>query len=227
MVYRCGIRPWYTGETTKEEMTTARERYEAKTRVVTFRVKQELYEEIEKVRKEADLSFTDLIKLGAGIAREEIQKKLSEVGQAQAQLADLRKTIRQEQKALDAFIDASRKEHLTKLKEQYRVYTLFDAGYTPEEVRFELHIGQADADRHFKEWAKLRGAREKLQIEFLRKCLQNRVGALKEHIRYRAVGKELEEAKEQLAFCRQMLIDPSKLGEDEKAFLIAEYSYLL
>ena len=45
-------------------MTTARERYEAKTSVVTFRVPKELYDELEKVKKETGLSFTDLIKLG-------------------------------------------------------------------------------------------------------------------------------------------------------------------
>ena len=208
-------------------MTTARERYEAKTRVVTFRVSQELYADLEKVRKEASLSYADLIKLGAGLAREEIQKKLSDVSQAQERLAELRLSIRQEQKALETFLNRSKKEHLAKLDEQYQVYTLFDAGYSADEVRFRLGIGLVDTNRHFKEWAELRGAREKLQIELLKKCLQNRIITLREHICYRAVGKGREEATEQLAYCRQMLVDPSKLSEEEKAFLIAEYSYLL
>ena len=208
-------------------MSNARERYEAKTRVVTFRVSQELYGGLDKTRQKARLSYADLIKLGAGIAEKEIQKKLSEVSEAQKQLAELRRSIRQGQKALETFLDRNKKEHLAKLNEQYQVYTLFDAGYSTEEVRFKLGIGQAEADRRFKGWAKLRGEKEKLKSELLRKCLQHRIITLREHIRYRAIGEELEQAREQLAYYRQMFLDPSKLGEDEKAFLIAEYSYLL
>jgi hypothetical protein len=151
----------------KADMTTARERYEAKTKVVTFRVSQELYEDLEEIRGKAGLSFADLIKLGAGITREEIQKKLSEVSELQARLAELRKAIRQEQKTLDAFIDTTKKERLAKLEQQYKGYTLFDAGWDAEEVRFKLGISKAEASRHFKEWDKLRGQREKLQTEIL------------------------------------------------------------
>ena len=97
-------------------MTTARERYEAKTKVVTFRVSHELYDDLEEIRGKADLSFADLIKLGAGIAREEIEKKLSEVSELQDQLAELRKTIRQDQKTLESFIETTRKEQLAKLE---------------------------------------------------------------------------------------------------------------
>jgi len=208
-------------------MTTARERYEAKTKVVTFRVSQELYEDLEEIRGKAGLSFADLIKLGAGITREEIQKKLSEVSELQARLAELRKTIRQEQKTLDAFIDTTKKERLAKLEQQYEVYTLFDAGWDAEEVRFKLGISKAEASRHFKEWGKLRGEREKLQTEILKKCLRNYIRSLREYIRYHAMGRDSEEAKLRLEHSLRMLIDPSRLTEEEKALLIEEYSYFL
>jgi len=207
-------------------MTTARERYEAKTRVVTFRVNQELYENLEEIRKEADLSFADLIKLGAGMAREEIEKKLSEISKLQTKLTELRMTIRQEQKTLDAFIETTRKEQLARLERQYQIYTLFDAGWSTEEVKFKLGISQADVSRYFREWGKLRGEREKLEIELIKKCLQKHIASLQEHIHWRATGHDLEEAKRQLKHCQYMLIDPSKLNEEERAFLIAKYSYL-
>src|SRR4030067_2805839 len=103
-------------------MSTARERYEAKTRVVTFRVSQELYGDLEEIRKEANLSFADLIKLGAGIAREEIEKKLSEITKLQTQLTELRITIRQEKKTTEAFIETTRKEQFAKLERQCQTH---------------------------------------------------------------------------------------------------------
>ena len=225
MVYRYGIQLWYTGGA-QAEMTTARERYEAKTRVVTFRINQELYEGLEEVRKEAGLSFADIIKLGAGIAQEEIEKKLTEVSKLQVQLAELRKSIRDEQKTLDAFIDNAKKEQLVKLEHEHQIYGLFDAGWSTEEVRFKLRISQEEVSRHFKEWGKIRGERAKLQAELLKKCLQKHIAGLQEHIHWRATKNSLEEAKRQLEHCRRLLIDPSKLTEEERAFLIAEYSYL-
>ena len=88
-------------------------------------------------------------------------------------------------------------------------------------------ISKTEASRHFKEWAKLRGEREKLQTELLKKCLQNYIASLREYIRYRATGRALEEAEQRLEHSRHMLIDPSKLTEYEKALLITDYSYFL
>jgi hypothetical protein len=41
------------------------------------------------------------------------------------------------------------------------------------------------------------------------------------------MGRDLEEAKLRLEHSLRMLIDPSKLTEEEKALLIEEYSYFL
>ena len=208
-------------------MTTARERYEAKTKVVTFRVSQELYDDLEEIRGKAGLSFADLIKLGAGIAREEIEKKLSEVSELQDQLAELRKTIRQEQKTLESFIETTKKEQLAKLEQQYQIYTLFDADYSTDEVRFRLKIGKDEVYRHFKDWGNLRGEKEKLQTELIKKCLHNYVTSIREAIQYRLVGRASDEAQQRLEYYQGILADPSKLTEEEKAFLIDNYSYFL
>ena len=211
----------------KADMTTARERYEAKTKVVTFRVSQELYDDLEEIRGKAGLSFADLIKLGAGIAREEIEKKLSEVSELQDQLAELRKTIRQEQKTLESFIETTRKEQLAKLEQQYQIYTLFDADYSTDEVRFRLKIGKDEVYRHFKDWGNLRGEKEKLQTELIKKCLHNYITSIREAIQYRLVGRASDEAQQRLEYYQGILADPSKLTEEEKAFLIDNYSYFL
>jgi len=211
----------------KADMTTARERYEAKTKVVTFRVSQELYDDLEEIRGKAGLSFADLIKLGAGIAREEIEKKLSEVSELQDQLAELRKTIRQEQKTLESFIETTRKEQLAKLERQYQIYTLFDADYSTDEVRFRLKIGKDEVYRHFKDWGNLRGEKEKLQTELIKKCLHNYITSIREAIQYRLVGRASDEAQQRLEYYQGILADPSKLTEEEKAFLIDNYSYFL
>jgi len=60
-------------------MTTARERYEKKTKVVTFRVHQEVYDQIEEIKAKTMLSNADLMKLGAGIAQGEIKAKLADI----------------------------------------------------------------------------------------------------------------------------------------------------
>jgi len=106
-------------------MSTARERYESKTRVVTFRVSNELYKELEIIREDAELSFADLIKLGAGIAQEEINEKLEEVNYLQDKIYELKQTIKQEQEKLNSFIETAREKVLAKLEKQYNVYTLF------------------------------------------------------------------------------------------------------
>jgi len=77
-------------------MSTARERYEAKTKVVTFRVNHELYDELKKLKAKSGLSFADLVKLGAGIAREEIEDKIEEIRNLQGRLEQLRETVQAE-----------------------------------------------------------------------------------------------------------------------------------
>jgi len=85
---------WYTDVVNKRVyMTRARERYEAKTRVVTFRVTKEVFNQIEEVKAAGGLSYGDLIKLGAGIASEEIRAKIAEASGLEARLSQLKAAI--------------------------------------------------------------------------------------------------------------------------------------
>ncbi len=211
-----------------ETMTSARERYEAKTKVVTFRVNQEVYEELAKVKNEAGLSFADLVKLGAGIATGEIKQKLAEVGNLQAQLAELRQAVQVENQRLTEVMGKERKECLAKLETEARIFRLFDLGWSIEEVGFKLGFNQEEAFKYFKEWAKMRNQRKAIQTELLKKCLKKHIGGLEEHINWSNLHwkkeGDIEEARKQIEHCRRLLVNPSKISNEEKSFLISEYS---
>lgn len=208
-------------------MTTARERYEAKTRVVTFRVHQELYDELRKVRTETGLSFADLVKLGAGIARDEIAAKITETSNLQRKLEELRAVVQAEKQLVADTAAKERQEQLGRLKHEIQVFRFFDLGWSIEEVRFKLGMTQAEISQHFKVWGEMRGEREKIQVELLKKCLRRHITVLQEQILWRATGSALQESKIQLEHSRRMFNDPSRLTEEERDFLLTEYSYIV
>lgn len=208
-------------------MTTARERYEAKTRVVTFRVHQELYDELRKVKTETGLSFADLVKLGAGIARDEIAAKITETSNLQRKLEELRAVVQAEKQLVADTAAKERQEQLGRLKHEIEVFRFFDLGWSIEEVRFKLGMTQAEISQHFKVWSEMRGEREKVQVELLKKYLRRHITVLQEQILWRATGSALQESKIQLEHSRRMFNDPSRLTEEERDFLLTEYSYLV
>ena len=208
-------------------MTTARERYEAKTRVVTFRVHQELYDELRKVKTETGLSFADIVKLGAGIARDEIVAKITETSNLQRKLEELRAVVQAEKQLAADTAAKERQEQLGRLKHEIEVFRFFDLGWSIEEVRFKLGMTQAEISQHFKVWSEMRGEKEKVQVELLKKFLRRHITVLQEQILWRATGSALQESKIQLEHSRRMFNDPSRLTEEEKDFLLTEYSYLV
>jgi len=208
-------------------MNTARKRYEAKTKVVTFRVNHELYDELKKLKAKSGLSFADLVKLGAGIAREEIEDKIEEIRNLEGKLEQLREAEQSEKQLVaDMMVKEKQAQH-EKLEREIEIFRLFDLGWSIEEVDFKLKMGRREVSKYFNEWGELRGEKEKLQAELLKKCLHNYILSLQENIRYRLVGRATEEAKRQLEYYRRMLANPSKLTEEEKTLLIADYSYFL
>ena len=208
-------------------MNTARERYEAKTKVVTFRVSQELYAELKRVQAESGLSFADLVKLGAGITQEEIEDKIEEINNLQGRLKQLREDEQAEKQTVADMIEKEKQAQHQKLERELEIFRLFDLGWSIEEVDYKLRLGRREVSKYFDEWAEKRGEREKLHEELLKKCLYNYILSLQENIRYRLVGHATEEAKQQLEYYRRMLANPSKLTEEEKTLLIADYSYFL
>jgi len=208
-------------------MTTARERYEAKTRVVTFRVHQELYDELRKVKTETGLSFADLVKLGAGIARDEIAAKITETSNLQRKLEELRAVVQAGKQLVADTAAKERQEQLGRLKHEIEVFRFFDLGWSIEEVRFKLGMTQAEISQHFKVWSEMRGEKKKVQVELLKKYLRRHITVLQEQILWRATGSALQESKIQLEHSRRMFNDPSRLTEEERDFLLTEYSYLV
>ncbi len=208
-------------------MTTARERYEAKTRVVTFRVQQELYDELMKIKTETGLSFADLVKLGAGITRDEIAAKITETSNMQRKLEELRAVVQAEKQMVADTAAKERQEQLGRLKHEIEVFRLFDLGWSIEEARFKLGMTQAEISQHFKVWSEMRGEKEKVQVELLKKYLRRHITVLQEQILWRATGSALQESKIQLEHSRRMFNDPSRLTEEERDFLLTEYSYLV
>jgi len=73
------------------------------------------------------------------------------------------------------------------------LFRLFNLGWSIEEVDFKLKMGRREVSKYFNEWGELRGEKEKLQAELLKKCLHNYILSLQENIRYRLVGRALDE----------------------------------
>ena len=210
-------------------MTTARERYEQKTRVVSFRVSSEVFDQLEQVKAGTGLSNTDLIKLGAGIAQGEIKNKLAKASGLECRLAELRSSVPQEQQRLNEFLDAQRRRRLEQLDVQMRAFKLFDRRRSVEEVSFGLGIPQTEAFHHFQEWAKERKDKRAAERELLRACLKKHIERLKERMSWARLlpstpKERLEELEEEIDYCQYVLGTPSKINKEWREFLIAEYS---
>ena len=212
-------------------MTTARQRYEQKTRVISFRVQSEESDCIEEVKTQSGLSNADLIKLGAGIARDEIKNKLAEASGLECRLAELSSSLEQEQQRLNEFLDTERRRRLELLEVQMRAFRLFDRRWSVEEASFELGIPQAKAFHYFyfQEWAKERKDKQAAERELLRACLKKHIERLKERISWArffpSTPKErLEELEGEIDYCQYLLSAPSKINKEWREFLIAEYS---
>ena len=146
-------------------MTTARERYEAKTRVVTFRVSQELYDELKNIKTKSGLSFADLVKLGAGIARDEIEAKVEEINGLQGKLKQLRGTVQNEKQLIADMIAREKQVQQENLKRELEVFQLFDLGWSIEAVMFKMQMGRKEISNYFNEWAEMRGEKEQILQE--------------------------------------------------------------
>jgi predicted transcriptional regulator len=211
-------------------MTTARERYEQKTKVVTFRVHQEVYEQIEEVKARTGLSNTDLIKLGAGIAQEEIKAKLADISGLKARLAELKSSVEQEQQRLSKSLDEERRRRLEELDTEMKVFKLFDRGWRVETVSYKMGISQATVRHYFREWAKERKDKKAAEVELLSRCLKKHIDRLEQQrmwaaFRYgRSATEDVERLQKQIDDCWRLLSTPEQMGKEDREFLIAEYS---
>ena len=211
-------------------MTTARERYEKKTRVVTFRVHQEEYEQVEEVKARTGLSNADLIKLGAGIAQDEIKAKLANISGLKDRLAELMASVRQEEQRLRESLDKERGRRLKELDTEMKAFRLFDRGWRVETVSYELGIPQATAHYYFEEWSKERKDKQAAERELLKRCLKKHIDRLEKQrlwaslIPGRASKEDLGTLQKQIDDCWRLLSVPEQMSKEDREFLIAEYS---
>jgi len=150
-----------------------------------------------------------------------------EINNLQGRLKQLREEEQAGKQTVAEMIEKEKQVQHKKLERELEIFRLFDLGWSIEEVDFKLKMGRREVLKYFNEWGELRGEKEKLQAEILKKCLHNYILSLQENIQYRLVGRATEEAKRQLEYYRCMLANPSELTEEEKTLLIADYSYLL
>ena len=211
-------------------MTTARERYEAKTKVVTFRVAHEEYHQLEEVKVKTGLSNADLIKLGAGIAEAEIKAKLTEASGLESRLAQLKAAIRRAQQELDRYISEERKRRLAELDKQIEAFKLFERGWGLEEASFKLAIPQPKAFDYFQEWSEERKEKQAAERELLRACTRLHIQTLKDRIAWLAFRPpdsyqdELKEIQMQIHHCQHLLSAPGEINTEWRELLLAEYS---
>jgi len=209
-------------------MTTARERYEAKTKVVTFRVDRELFDQLEEVRARTGLSYGNLVKLGAGIADEEVKRRLAEVSGLKSRLAELKKAIQQAQQNLESYVAEEKKRRLAELDTEVEAFKLFDLGWSLDDVSLKLGINHDTAYHYFQSWGEIRNEKQAIEREFLSECLRKHLDVLTQR-RYwcrllPGYSKQLEGVQEEIDYCQDLLADPSEIDDDWKAFLRAEYS---
>jgi len=209
-------------------MMTARERYEAKTKVVTFRVSNEVFHRLEEVKAKTGLSNADLIKLGAGIADEDIKAKVAEASGLENRLAQLKAAIRQTQQELDRAVAEERKRRLAELDTEMEAFKLFDQGWALEEVSFKTGIPHQTAYRYFQEWGEARNNKQAVERELLRECVRRHIDVLKQR-RYwywllPSYSGNPTRIEEEIDYCQYLLDAPSEISDDWRAFLLAEYS---
>jgi len=209
-------------------MKTARERYEAKTKVVTFRVDRELFHRLEEVRAKTNLSYGDLVKLGAGIADEEIKRRLAEVNGLESRLAELNEATRHAQQNLESYVAEEKKRRLAELDTEMGAFKLFDLGWGLDEVSLKLGINHDMVYQYFQSWGEIRNEKQAMEREFLMEYLRKHLDVLKQR-RYwcrllPGYSKQLEGVQEEIDYCQHLLEAPSEIDDDWKAFLRAEYS---
>lgn len=208
-------------------MTGNRERCGSK--VVTFRVPQEVYEQLELVKGRIHLSNADLMKLGAQVADEQVKAKLAEVNGLEARLTELRVSVEEEQWRLEEFLNEERKRRIDELDTQIQAFRLFDCGWNVEEVSFKLDLPEATLLQYLYEWEQDQKDRPIIKSELLKACLKRHIDKLKNTLSWVRIlpgtpEGRAEELERQIADCQRLLASPSKVRKQTREFLLAEYS---
>lgn len=207
-------------------MTTARQRYEAKTKVVSCRVQLEEYDQLEEIKVKTGLSNGDLLKRGAGIAKDELGNKLAQKSGLEAELTKLRATIEEERQRLDE----QRQSSLDRLAIDMKALRLFSVGSGVEEVALKLGVSEETARKLFGEWAGIMQDREAASRELLKSYLKKHLGRLKNKRMWANVmpssytDEDRQQIEEQIEYCQYLLSHPSEITKEWDEFLTGQYS---
>lgn len=209
-------------------MTTARQRYEQKTKVVTFRVSLEVFAELEEIKAKGGLSNADLIKLGAGIAQDEVRARLARISGLEERLTELRAAVDQGEVEVGRFLAEEKARRLEELNRELEAVRLFNHGWSPEEAAEKLAIPQKTTARYYKEWGEEKENRRTFEKYLVIKCLKKHIDKVQEQITWCRMlpleKKHLPELEEQMAGLQQLLRNLSRINQGDKRWLIAEYS---
>jgi Arc/MetJ-type ribon-helix-helix transcriptional regulator len=213
-----------------EARKRAQQRYSQKTKTVSFRVPNELYDELEAIKAKANVSYADFVKLGAGVCKREMQAKLKRIGGLENRIATLEDREQQLKLELEQFLSEKRKRRLKELDIELGSYKLFDRGWKPEEVSEKLGIERRTATHYFEEWQRERldrAARENLQLE---RCLQEHINRLRRDIAWYQVwpesfrGTKPEQLQSELNYATQFVGKLSRMPKAYRSLLLNRYS---
>lgn len=198
-------------------------------KVVTFRVPEEVYEQLEQVKRITGLSFADLVKLGAKMGQEEVKAKLSEITGLEARLTELKASVEEEQQRLKESLGEERERGLKELDAQIEALKLFDHGWNVEEVSFKLGLPEAELLQCLHDWRQEREDKPVIRRELLRACLKRHIDELKNRQSWACFlpstpEGRVEELETQIAGYQRLLAAPSKITKQDRDFLLAEYS---
>ena len=143
-------------------MNTSEKHHEGKSKVVTFRVSVEEYNQIQEYKASSGLSNADLMRKAVGIGKEEEKAKLSEASGLEKRLSQLRAAVGQVQQDLDRAITEERKRGLAELNTELEAFRLFDRGWGLDIVSFKLGIPHDKTYWYFQQWAEARNERQPL-----------------------------------------------------------------
>jgi hypothetical protein len=211
-----------------KQMTTARERYEQKTKVLTFRIDKEQYQKLEKVKVKTGLSNADLVKLGAKIASEEVEAKLSQISGLEDRLRELEASLTQEQENLDEFLSIEKVKRLKELEGRIEAFKLFSQRLSIDEVSFRLGISQTTVFHYHEEWAEARKDKRALRRELLKLCMKKHIDYLKSSRNWAQLSNKpspqrIMELEKQIADCQRLLAHPARITKEDREYLLVEY----
>jgi Arc/MetJ-type ribon-helix-helix transcriptional regulator len=217
-----------------EARKRAQQRYSQKTKTVSFRVPNELYDELEAIKAKANVSYADFVKTGARVCKREMQAKLKRIGGLENRIATLEGRKEQLKLELEQFLSEEKKRRLKELDDEMRCFALFKRGWGIEEVALKLSFTKETVNRYFMEWEKEREItkdRKTIERELVLKCLKKYIEKIRGGIAWYQImpdtldnREKLTELTKQKEYAENLLRYPARISKYDRQKLISDYS---